>query len=59
MNLITMPNERTHPTIGSSARHTPLANIDPRGAAAARTAGRVTDAADRPVGQSIDFNSAV
>ncbi|WP_406435673.1 hypothetical protein OHB00_16600 [Streptomyces sp. NBC_00631] len=55
----TMPNGHAHRAVRPSAPHTRLTDIDPCKAATARTAGRVTDAADRPAGQSVDFNSAV
>ncbi|MFF4114386.1 hypothetical protein [Streptomyces sp. NPDC001714] len=57
MNLSTMPKRRASQPAGPVARHKPLSDIDPLATAAARTAGRVTDVADRRSGQST-FNSA-
>ncbi|WP_460072601.1 hypothetical protein [Streptomyces sp. YKOK-I1] len=52
------PMRRPSQTPVSAARRTRLTDIDPFAAAAARTAGRVTDVPDRRSGRPITFNSA-
>ncbi|KUN76037.1 hypothetical protein AQJ64_39765 [Streptomyces griseoruber] len=58
MILDVTPMRRPSQTPVSADRRTRLTDIDPYAAAAARTAGRVTDVPDRRSGRPITFNSA-
>ncbi|MEU6200413.1 FxSxx-COOH cyclophane-containing RiPP peptide [Streptomyces sp. NPDC047061] len=53
-----MPNATQSPTSAPAVRHTPLEDIDPDAASAARAMRRVTDVPDRRANRLVTFNSA-